>query len=58
MLDNICAYYANHEPSSPVPLLLKRTRRLIDKNFVEILEDLAPDGLKQFHMISGPAQDM
>jgi type VI secretion system protein ImpA len=47
MLDKICAYYADHEPSSPVPLLLVRARGLIDKNFIEILKELAPNGLPE-----------
>lgn len=49
MIDEICSYYAQYEPSSPVPLLLQRARRLVNKSFVEILEDLAPDGLNQLH---------
>ena len=49
MIDEICTYYAQYEPSSPVPLLLQRARRLVNKSFVEILEDLAPDGLNQLH---------
>lgn len=52
-LDRICAYYERHEPSSPVPLLLMRARRLVDKNFMEILEDLAPEGLGQARQVSG-----
>jgi type VI secretion system protein ImpA len=53
MLDKICAYYAKSEPSSPVPLLLERARRLVPKNFFEIMEDLAPDGIAQLTVISG-----
>jgi type VI secretion system protein ImpA len=53
LLDKICAYYQRHEPSSPVPLLLNRARRLVDKNFMEILEDLAPEGLGQARQVGG-----
>lgn len=52
-IERICAYYARHEPSSPVPLLLARARRLVDKSFMEILEDLAPDGLGQARQVGG-----
>ena len=52
-LDRICAYYERHEPSSPVPLLLMRARRLVDKSFMEILEDLAPEGLGQARQVGG-----
>jgi type VI secretion system protein ImpA len=56
MLDKICAYYQRSEPSSPVPLLLERARRLVPKTFFEIMEDLAPDGLAQLTVISGPRE--
>jgi len=54
MIDKICGYYERSEPSSPVPLLLQRAKRLVPKNFFELLEDLAPDGINHFTMISGP----
>lgn len=52
-LDRICEYYDKFEPSSPIPLLLQRARRLVDKSFMEIIEDLAPDGLNQIQLIKG-----
>ena len=55
MIDKICAYYAKYEPSSPVPLLLQRAKRLVPKSFIEIMEDLTPDGLGQLQVISGVA---
>jgi type VI secretion system protein ImpA len=54
MLDKITKYYQQYEPSSPVPLLLERAKRLVPKNFFEIMEDLAPDGMTQLLVISGP----
>jgi type VI secretion system protein ImpA len=53
VLDKICEYYAVHEPSSPIPLLLRRSQRLVEKSFLEILEDMVPDGLKQAKIVSG-----
>ncbi len=53
MLDKICGYYERSEPSSPIPLLLQRAKRLVPKSFMEILEDMAPDGLSQITVISG-----
>ncbi|WP_179401436.1 type VI secretion system protein TssA [Burkholderia guangdongensis] len=52
-INRICEYYEKHEPSSPVPLLLLRALRLVDKSFIEILEDLAPDGLGQVRQVGG-----
>lgn len=52
-LDEVCAYYKRSEPSSPVPLLLGRARRLVDLDFYSIIKDLAPDGEAQILNIRG-----
>lgn len=52
-LEQICAYYARYELSSPVPLLLKRAQRLVGKDFLEIVQDLNPDSLNQFEHLFG-----
>lgn len=53
LLDRICAYYDQHEPASPIPLLLQRARRMVDMRFADLLQDLAPDGLPQLARASG-----
>lgn len=52
-IDRICEYYEKHEPSSPLPLLLNRAKRLATKSFMEILRDLTPDALGQAESIGG-----
>lgn len=52
-LDKLCEYYDRHEPSSPVPLLLQRAKRLASKSFIEIMRDLTPSGLDQALSIGG-----
>lgn len=53
VLDKICLYYERYEPSSPIPLLLKRSKRLISASFMDIVRDLAPDGLSQVENLRG-----
>jgi type VI secretion system protein ImpA len=53
MLDKIASYYKREEPSSPVPLLLERARRAVTMNFMELLQELAPDGVQHFTAVSG-----
>lgn len=53
VLEKVIDYFNKAEPSSPVPILLRRARRLVSKNFMEILKDLAPDGLKEAEKIRG-----
>ena len=52
-LDAICAYYARNEPSSPVPLLLERCKRLVTMSFLDIVKDMVPDGLTMIQTIAG-----
>lgn len=56
-LDAICAYYESAEPSSPVPFLLKRAKRLVGAGFGAILMDVASEGVSQFEKISGVRLD-
>lgn len=53
ILDRITRYYETHEPSSPIPLLMARARRLVHASFFELIQDLAPDGVGQIETISG-----
>jgi type VI secretion system protein ImpA len=52
-LDAITDYYARREPSSPVPLLMKRARRLVGADFLTIIEDMAPAGRENVTLVGG-----
>jgi type VI secretion system protein ImpA len=52
-IEKVCQYFDRHEPSSPVPLLLRRAQRLVSKNFIEVIEDVCPDALGQIQMLGG-----
>ncbi|MFO1498157.1 MAG: type VI secretion system protein TssA [Verrucomicrobiota bacterium] len=39
-LENLCEYYQQAEPGSPVPYLLRRAQRLVNMNFVEAIQEL------------------
>ena len=54
-LDRIITYYETHEPSSPVPVILHRARRLIGADFLSIIKDLAPYGLENVKLVGGIA---
>lgn len=53
LLELACQYYRRYEPSSPLPMLMERAQRLAEKNFLDILRDLAPDAVPQAQMIVG-----
>jgi type VI secretion system protein ImpA len=52
-LDAVIAFFRKNEPSSPVPMFAERARRLVSKDFLEVLTDIAPDGLNQAKLIGG-----
>ncbi|MEP4037886.1 type VI secretion system protein TssA [Pseudophaeobacter sp.] len=52
-LDRIIAYYQREEPSSPLPLLLERAKRLVGADFLTIVNDMAPRGLENVQLIGG-----
>ncbi|RMH10697.1 MAG: type VI secretion system protein TssA [Planctomycetota bacterium] len=53
LIGKICEFYERNEPSSPIPLLLRRAERLVGKNFVDLVRDLSPDALSQLKMVAG-----
>lgn len=53
MLDKVKHYFRLHEPSHPAPLMIDRVQRLITLDFMQIIRDLAPDGLNQLETILG-----
>ncbi len=49
-------YYYKNEPGSPIPLLLQRAKSLVDKDFIALMEELAPDSIQQVELIVGKSQ--
>lgn len=58
-LDRLMQYYARYEPSSPVPILLARAKRLVGADFLAIIKELAPEGEENVNLIAGikPEED-
>lgn len=53
LLEKVKDYFLQHEPSHPAPLMIERLQKLINLNFLQIVNDLAPDGLRQLEVILG-----
>jgi type VI secretion system protein ImpA len=56
MLDLICHYYERFEPSSPVPLLMQRARALVTMSFMDIVRNMASNGLSQVELLAGVSE--
>jgi type VI secretion system protein ImpA len=52
-LERVCDYYKRYEPSSPIPLILRRAQRLARMDFMEILRDMTPAGVAEAELITG-----
>ncbi|MDX7989785.1 type VI secretion system protein TssA [Xenorhabdus sp. Reich] len=53
LLEKAKIYFLKHEPSHPAPIMISRIQRLIDSDFMNIILDLAPEGLNQLEIIFG-----
>jgi type VI secretion system protein ImpA len=56
-LQRICQYYAQAEPSSPVPLLLRRASRLAEMDFIQIIKEMAPESIGEIYRIAGEKEE-
>ena len=56
-IDMVCAYLERAEPTNPAQLLLRRARKLVNKNFLELMRELAPDALNEVARIMGVSPD-
>ena len=48
-LESVCHYYAQMEPGSPVPFILRRAQKMVHMNFVQVAQELgiaSADGLR------------
>ncbi|AOM40266.1 type VI secretion system protein TssA [Xenorhabdus hominickii] len=53
LLEKAKSYFVQHEPSHPAPMMIDRIQRLIDRDFIDIVYDLAPEGLNRLEVIFG-----
>ncbi|RRS31690.1 MAG: hypothetical protein OI74_13390 [Gammaproteobacteria bacterium (ex Lamellibrachia satsuma)] len=56
-LDKIIDYYNRNEPSSPIPILMERAKKLISLDFVDIIRNMAPDAISQVDVFRGPDEE-
>ena len=53
LLGKICTFYERNEPSSPIPILLQRVKRLVSMDYLEITAELTPEAVKQAKALAG-----
>jgi len=56
-LDAVAAFFKRTEPSSPIPMFVERAKRLVSKDFLEVLADIAPEAVAQARAAGGLKND-
>lgn len=52
-LEMILDYYQEFEPSSPIPVLINRSKKLVHSDFLDIVKDIFPEALEQIKTLGG-----
>ena len=52
-IEMVCAYLDRTEPTNPAQLLLRRANKLINKNFLELVREFAPDAVGEVARVMG-----
>ena len=55
-LEKVIRYFESHEPSSPVPLIVKGAILMIGRPFLDIVQVLNPDSVRVLKEISTPPE--
>ena len=55
-LESIIAYYARHEPGSPIPLVLDRAKGWVNMDFLSVLNDINPASAEDAKRVLSPQQ--
>lgn len=56
-IDLVCEFLERAEPSSPAQMLLRRARRLVNQDFLQLIKELAPDALPEAARVLGVDPD-
>ncbi|GGI68254.1 hypothetical protein GCM10007973_01690 [Polymorphobacter multimanifer] len=50
-IDAIVRYYSDNEPTSPVPLMLKRVRNWVEMDFYRLVEEISPNSVDEIRRL-------
>jgi type VI secretion system protein ImpA len=56
-LDAITRFFVEHEPTSPVPLILRRAKTWVEMDFLQLLNEIAPQGLDEAQKLLASSND-
>jgi len=56
LMQKVCDWFEENEPSSPVPFFLQRGIRLVGANYMDIAAELAPSSMEQLRTVLKPKE--
>ena len=56
-LEAVAEFFRRTEPSSPIPLFVMRAKRLVAKDFLEVLADVVPEAVSNAKLAGGVRED-
>ncbi|MDO4433994.1 MAG: type VI secretion system protein TssA [Alysiella sp.] len=56
VLEKICVYFENFEPSHPAPLLIRRVQKFMNMNFYDIMMDISPESIPNLEVLIGKSE--
>lgn len=57
VLEKICVYFENFEPSHPAPLFIRRVQKFMNMNFYDIMMDISPNSISNLEMLIGKPKE-
>ncbi|MDO4641359.1 MAG: type VI secretion system protein TssA [Neisseria sp.] len=57
VLEKICVYFENFEPSHPAPLFIRRVQRLMNMDFYDIMKDISPESVGNLEVLIGRPEE-
>lgn len=57
LLDRIAEFLQRTEPTNPARLLVQRAKRIMDMDFIQLINELAPDGISQARTVTGVPEE-
>jgi len=57
LLDRIADFLQRTEPTNPARMLVNRAKQVMDMDFIQLINELAPDGLSQARTVTGVKEE-
>lgn len=56
-IDAICRYYAEVEPGSPVPVMLRRVRKWVQLDFIALMQEILPGNMDEVRRLMAVSEE-